>query len=320
MMDAIHQGIHPHQSLEEFSYLPVNLFKELPLVSIPKESYFKTLLSSGTTGGKPSQIILDAETAHRQTTALASIMKSFLGPQRLPMLIIDNSQTISNPKRFSARSAGIIGMSHFGRNHCYALDESMNIDLPALSSWLKEHGSRPFFIFGFTYIIWQHLLQSAEKHSLDFSNAILFHSGGWKKLEQHKVDNITFKKSLKDHFGLTQCHSFYGMVEQVGSIFVECSQGNLHCPNFAEVIIRNPKSWKPVNNGSLGVVQVISLLPTSYPGHSLLTEDLGTIYGVDNCPCGRKGKFFWITGRIPQTAPRGCGDTYAIHHEDSHVS
>ena len=53
-----------------------------------------------------------------------------------------------------------------------------------------------------------------------------------------------------------------------------------------------------------------SPMAVSYPGHSLLTEDMGAILGVDDCPCGRKGKYFRIDGRIPQAEIRGCSDTH----------
>ena len=49
-------------------------------------------------------------------------------------------------------------------------------------------------------------------------------------------------------------------------------------------------------------------LAYSYPGHSILTEDLGKILGVDNCPCGRLGKYFSISGRIKHSELRGCSD------------
>ena len=45
-------------------------------------------------------------------------------------------------------------------------------------------------------------------------------------------------------------------------------------------------------------------------GHSLLTEDLGVLLGEDDCPCGRKGKYFKVTGRVPRAEVRGCSDTY----------
>ncbi len=54
-------------------WLPVSLFKTHALRSIPEDSVFKTLTSSGTTSGAVSRIFLDAESAARQTRALASI-------------------------------------------------------------------------------------------------------------------------------------------------------------------------------------------------------------------------------------------------------
>lgn len=61
-----------------------------------------------------------------------------------------------------------------------------------------------------------------------------------------------------------------------------------------------------------GLIQVVSMLPRSYPGHSLLTEDEGVLLGEDDCPCGRKGKYFKILGRIQNAEIRGCSDTYQL--------
>lgn len=313
IINTLYQGRTIYHSLEEMPCLPVNIFKEMYLASIPKNEIFKTLLSSGTTGAIPSQIILDSATAHRQTMALAVIMESFLGTKRLPMLIIDTPAVVSDSKRFSARGAGVVGMAHFGRDHFYALDDQLQLDHMALKRWLKQHEGTPLFIFGFTYLIWQHFFKATKPKEFDLSQATLFHSGGWKKLNEASVDNQTFKTVLDKHFNLKRCHNFYGMVEQAGNIFVECEEGYLHCPTFADIIIRNPLSWKPAGIGQPGLAQVLSLLPTSYPGHSLIAEDLGTIEGIDSCLCGRKGKFFWIQGRVPQAEPRGCGDTFALH-------
>jgi hypothetical protein len=72
--------------------------------------------------------------------------------------------------------------------------------------------------------------------------------------------------------------------------------------------MRDPITLEPSTSGA---VQVFSLLPRSYPGHSILTEDLGTILGCDDCFCGRKGKYFEIHGRIPKAEIRGCSDVRA---------
>ena len=124
------------------------------------------------------------------------------------------------------------------------------------------------------------------------------------------MDAKTFNHLLKEQLGIQEVHNYYGMVEQVGSIFVECSEGYLHAPSYADVIIRNPITFEVLPVGKQGLIQVVSELPKSYPGHSLLTEDLGTIHGVDDCPCGWKGQYFSVAGRIPKAELRGCSDTF----------
>ena len=47
----------------------------------------------------------------------------------------------------------------------------------------------------------------------------------------------------------------------------------------------------------------------------LLTEDQGILLGVDDCPCGCKGRYFRFTSRIERAAIRGCGDTFAQSRE-----
>jgi hypothetical protein len=106
------------------------------------------------------------------------------------------------------------------------------------------------------------------------------------------------------------------MVEQVGSIFVECEEGHLHAPIFADIIVRNKMTLKPLNFGEEGLIEVLSILPRSYPGHVLLTEDLGTILGEDDCKCGKKGKYFRVKGRLPKAEIRGCSDTHAYDKKD----
>ena len=60
--------------------------------------------------------------------------------------------------------------------------------------------------------------------------------------------------------------------------------------------------------GEEGVIQTISLLPTSYPGHSVLTEDMGAVVTVDAGVDGRLGKAVRIIGRVKKAELRGCSD------------
>ncbi len=112
-----------------------------------------------------------------------------------------------------------------------------------------------------------------------------------------------------------QVLDFYGMVEQVGTVLVDCPAGHKHAPAFADVLIRRPYTLAPAGLGEPGIIEVLSALPASYPGQALLTEDQGVMLGVDDCPCGRKGSYFRFVRRIEEAEVRGCGDTFAQARE-----
>ena len=98
------------------------------------------------------------------------------------------------------------------------------------------------------------------------------------------------------------------MVEQTGSIFFECSKcENFVTSIFSDVFIRD-KNFNDLGKKKKGMIQLLSVLPTSYPGHNILTEDIGIIHGIDNCKCGRKGKYFTVLNRVPDAELRGCSD------------
>lgn len=302
----------PAPSLEEVPYLPVRLFKSLELRSVDTSDVIKTLTSSGTTGQSVSRIYLDRETSMRQTRVLNAIMASFLGKKRWPMVIVDSADLLKDRQRFNARAAGILGFSMYGRNHFHCLDEALDLRVNELQTFLEQHADTPVLLFGFTFVIWQGLYQSALRKGVRLKfppGSLLIHGGGWKRLSDQQVDNSTFKTCLHEQFGIEQVHNYYGMVEQVGSIFMECEKGHLHSPSYAEVIMRNPLTLAPVPVGETGVIQVLSAIPLSYPGHSLLTEDVGTLLGRDDCACGRAGTYFSVSGRLPQVEIRGCSDT-----------
>ncbi|KLU65862.1 acyl-protein synthetase, LuxE [Desulfosporosinus acididurans] len=290
--------------------LPVRLFKKYELLSIDKEKIVKTMTSSGTTGQAVSKIYLDRENSARQTKVLAKIVSDFTGKARMPMLIIDSTAVLKNRDMFSARGAGILGFSILGRDITYALDEKMNLNLQAIEDFCQKHTGEKILVFGFTFMIWEHFYLALKKRGISFSlNGVMIHGGGWKKLRDLSVDNETFKNEIRSAAGIDQVLNYYGMVEQTGSIFMECEYGHLHASIFSDISIRNPLDFSELPSGK-GLIQCTSLLPTSYPGHVLLTEDEGELLGVDDCPCGRLGKYFKVHGRVKGAEIRGCSDTY----------
>ncbi len=313
-LDAMGYDASKVKSYKDIPFFPVRLFKERELKSIPDEDVFKTMTSSGTSGQKVSKIFVDRDTAMLQQKTMIHILNDFWGKQRMPMLIVDTPKVTKDRSLFSARGAAILGLQFMARKMVYVLNDDMSLNEDVLKEFLEKYGDRPFVIFGFTFMVWEHLYKPLEKGKYDLSNAWLFTGGGWKKLEDEKVSREEFKRRVGETAGVKHFIDHYGMVEQTGCIYAECECGHLHASIFSDVIPRKYDTWEPCEVGEKGVLQVVSVLPHSYPGHSLLTEDEGIVIGEDDCPCGRKGKYIQILGRIKKAEVRGCSDTYAADY------
>ena len=312
LLDALGIAAEGELEPEDAPMLPVSLFKELELRSVPREEVFKTLASSGTTGQKPSKIFLDGETASMQQRALYQIVSDFIGEKRLPFLVLDSRNVLRDRAMFSARGAGILGFSMFASKTCYALDDGMGLDWDGMRDFLAAHRGKRLLLFGFTYLVWKHVVRALEERGerLDLSGSVLIHGGGWKKLAGEAVSREEFKERARRALGVEAVLDYYGMAEQTGGVYMECPCGHLHASVWSDVIIRRPGDYGVCAVGEPGVIESLSLLPRSYPGHAVLTEDVGVLLGEDGCPCGRLGKYFAVTGRAPRAEVRGCSDTY----------
>lgn len=297
-------------TLYEIPWIPARAFKSFDLKSTPDNAIVKTIQSSGT-GGKQSTIYVDSRTSVRQGRALQEILKSYLD-HKLPLLIIDSSSIGKNLDRFGARTAGALGFSQFASSVAWALDEHGLPDWKIIKDFLDRYPGTDFMIFGFTYLVWQILCRMEWPDDLGgkLSNARVFHGGGWKKLASHGITNEQLKSRLLEKFGIRLIHDYYGMAEQTGSIFVECGEGKMHASKYSEIIIRDLKTLEPCVHGETGVIQVFSSLPESYPGHAILTEDIGWIESDATCACGRNGTAIHVEGRLPLAELRGCSDAY----------
>lgn len=302
------------ENIFELPYIPVSVFKcNPPLALVPPEKVQRTLLSSATTGQEPSRIAIDAITAKRMTKGSVAILRDFIGSDRRPYLVVDSAETNAGTASLGARGAAIRALSPFATETVYCLKGGdLNIDDEALQRFIEQHGDKPVIVYGFTSILWTKLIRPlAEKGiTLGLRQAVILHSGGWKKLTAEAVSKDAFNSKASQVFGCQEHKiiDYYGMVENLGIVYPDCVAGNKHAPTFGAVIIRDPLTLRPVKTGGTGIVQVCSVLPESFPGHLLLTEDLATLITENDCPCGRHGIAFRFVGRVSKAEVRGCGN------------
>jgi len=292
-------------SIERLPFIPVRFFKHIDLKSIEDKDVFKILKSSGTSG-QQSKIFLNTQNAIKQRIVLKELFERYVNKERLPMFILGQNPK-NNGYSYDAKTAAILGFSMFGKNHQYFIDENNEENIESFLSQIKLKNK--VLMFGFTSEVYSFFSKTLKnyKKKIDLSNVTLLHGGGWKKLEETKISNYEFKKNLRTNFNIKKIINYYGLVEQIGSIFFECPKCNLFiCSKYSDIIIRD-KDFNVLTNKK-GMVQLLSLLPTSYPGHNILTEDIGEVVSNVNCEKKHKEKMFRIFGRIEKSEIRGCSN------------
>jgi phenylacetate-coenzyme A ligase PaaK-like adenylate-forming protein len=305
------------EKIADLPYLPVSVFKANPPLSlVPASEIKRTLTSSSTSGQVPSRVVLDAATSRRMTKGVIAIIRDFVGAARRPYLVIDTQENLERQSELGARGAAIQALGSFATEivSCLRVDSQGELapDLEKLVASAAKWKEAEVLVYGFTYLIWTQLVQPLKRQGITLAlpNVHVLHSGGWKRLEQQAVTRDIFVRDVAAVFGCSRDRviDYYGMVENVGVVYPDCAPGYKHVPAFADVIIRDPLTLAPVEPGQQGLVQVCSVLPTSFPGFLLLTDDMGVIIGHDGCGCGRRGMHFRFLRRVPKVEVRGCGN------------
>jgi len=314
------KGFDPHKSftIEEIPPVSVSVFKELgfKLNSVPKEDLTLALQSSATSG-VPSTIVVDKETAKRQAKAMIKVIGEFIGKERKPFLIMDIDPRSSYKKLLGARFAAVTGYLRFANKTGYFLKADENnisyFDVEGIQEYVRElDPNKPVVVFGFTYILYQHVLQSIEKAGVKIQlprGSKIIHIGGWKKLESEKISKDLFNDRLSKCFSInpTDVIDIYGFTEQMGLNYPDCECGWKHTSSYVRVLVRDTVTREVLPPGKEGLLEFVTPVPHSYPGNVVLTDDLGVI-DADSCSHGRAGTRFKIVGRMKKAEVRGCGD------------
>ena len=284
-------------------------------------SIIKTLYSSSTSG-QPSKIMIDKETATAQVMAINTILRDFFGKERMTFIIFDSENVIKSTNgELSSRGVAIRGMLSLAKNVHFILDEKLELNEKKLKEVLNSIDlDEKVCFFGFTWLLYVICADEKNTKALKLLYALhnrensALHIGGWKKLKDKAVTKEQFNLLLSDKLGISESHvvDFYGMTEQLGTVYPDCEYGFKHVPLYSELIVRDFNTLDLVKQGEIGLMQFISPIPHSYPGISLLSDDVGRIVGVDTCQCGRKGKYFVFEKRSEKAEVRGCGDTLSV--------
>lgn len=154
------------------------------------------------------------------------------------------------------------------------------------------------------------LLDALEKENISYvlpKDSMVLLGGGWKGAYQEPVDKETLYDRLYQTLGISKdrCHEFFGVTEHP-VLYCSCPRNHFHVPNFSRVIIRNAVTLKPVQNGEIGLVNLISPAADSMPLTSIMTDDLGILHDGHTCGCGITTPYLEIVGRAGMKEIQTC--------------
>jgi hypothetical protein len=306
-------GWHDAVNVEGLPFVHVGVFKHIELkTQRPNIQHERTLTSSATSSGTASKIFLDRQSSALQSESSLAILRDVVGDRPRPLLIVEHVNAVRQRGQVSARVAAAMSLRPLATEIHFLLDdpqEPTSVKWSTVVDVLARHDA--LLVYGFTWILWQAwgaaILSDEVRTALAGKQIHFVHSGGWKKLEDIKVDRQRFDGAL-----LAALHpdsrvvDYYGLVEQTGVIYPLCAEGFRHVPVWAEALVRDPHTLEPLI-GTTGQLQLLNVLAFGAPYHSVLTEDVGRIV-PGACACGRSGKRFELLGRIPKAEVRGCAN------------
>ena len=238
--------------------------------------------------------------------------RPILGARRLPFLAIDTKDVIK-PTDLTARGGGVLGMMKFGAKTTFALDSELEIDKETVETFVRAHGKRAVSHFRLHVSrLGQALPDLCRRRARSFERRSSFTRADGRSSRRRRSPTPSSGPPSKRRFNLDE-HLQLLWLRRADRLRLhreartDCSIRRISPTSSC----RRPHSWEPAAVGEEGVIQVVSLLPRSYPGHSVLTEDMGVVATIDAGAGGRYGKAIRVVGRAPKTELRGCSDVIA---------
>ena len=296
-----------YEDLCRLTPIPTLYLKQNPLLSIPADKLRLKSTTSGTSG-RPVEVGFDAGALfpgfHMLRKMLAYHKFLSLCPSNYLILGYQPGRHNQMGAVRTAYGATFLAPS---LHREYALVSAnngekydLNPDGIISALWRYSHSKAPVRILGFP-AFFCFLLKELEQKKITLKlpeHSMILLGGGWKKFASQRVDKAELYRLAEERLGIKEArfHEFFGVVEHNIPYF-DCPNHHFHVPVYSRVIIRDFKTMEPVENGTSGLLNLITPLLASMPLVSILTDDIAVLREGKHCGCGNESPYFEILGR-----------------------
>lgn len=299
------RDLKEYKDIEKLPFIPTLYFKQHALFSMPQRRLLIKATSSGTSG-KKSQMGFNFSSLYRGLRMVLTVGKyhKLFSIKPIHFLIFGYEPNRNNKIVFSKTA---YGFTYFAPalSRTYALKytkDGYQLDLESLKERFVKYSKSKFPVrtIGFpayTYFLLKQMKEEGITVKLP-KDSILTLGGGWKEFYAQKVSKEDFYKLVEEVLGIDEQHiiEFFGAVEHP-ILYTDCRCHHFHVPVYSRVIIRDVDNLEPVENGQVGLVNLVTPMVDSVPILSVMTDDLGILH-EEGCPCGEKSPWLEILGRV----------------------
>ena len=300
--------------------LPTLFFKRHHIYSMPRRRTLIRATSSGTSG-QFSDIRFDTGGlwAGLQMVLTVAKQRRLLSPRPCHYIVMGYRPHRSN-KTAIAKTAYGYTLFAPALSRTFALkyaDGKYSPDLDGIVEAIVKHSRSAFptrFI-GFPAYTW-FVMKLMEERGIAVKlprHSIIMLGGGWKQFYREQVDKREFYEMAERILGVPEDH----IVEAFGAaehpiLYCDCTHHHFHVPVYSRVIIRDVNTLEPVENGRIGLVNLLTPMVKATPIQSIMTDDLGILHDASECPCGIDAPWLEIIGRVGlkdiKTCAAGAGE------------
>ena len=295
-----------YEDIGNLPFLPTVFLKRNKIYSMPRSKMLMKATSSGTSG-KFSEIGFEPEGLLNGLHMLIRIAKpkGLLSWHPCHYIVLGYKPHRSN---HTAISKTAFGYTFFAPalSRTYALkynDGKYSPDLDGVIDAIVRHSKShfPMRFIGFpayTYFVMKRMEERGIYVQLPKHSKIML-GGGWKQFYKEQADKQTMYDLAKKVLGVDEEH----IIESFGAaehpiLYCDCKYHHFHVPVYSRVIIRDVNTLKPVENGKIGLVNLITPMIKATPILSVMTDDLGVLHDADECGCGNPSPYLEIIGRV----------------------
>ena len=277
---------HPSDvhSIREIPFLPIQFFKSHKVLSTT-ETIQEIFTSSGTTGSTTSKHHV-SDLSIYETSFIKGFEQAYGAINEYTILALLPNYLEREGSSLVYMANAFIKKSHKPKSGFYLnnLDELKDTLIQ-----LEAQGEKVLLI-GVSFA----LLDLIEQHTFKLNNTMIMETGGMKgrrkELIREELHHI-----LKTGFGVDTIHSEYGMTELLSQAYSK-GQGVFNCPNWMQVLTRDPEDALSMSNktsGGLNIIDLANINSCSF----IATQDLGRVHQDGS---------FEVIGRFDNSDIRGC--------------